>query len=177
MSVVAAAGLDLSVPSQVAVIASDEEAVAAAAAYADAIRPGAVARDRDAALPFEELRELARTGLLGIRVPRSAGGAGVSSATVAEVFRLIAVADNIAWIQQNPDEQATLLAPKLGFSESAIKATYSRGATALQPIDDTFYSGEQGVIDELEEAGIVTKPVQVQDVYVPDFNDRITPEA
>ena len=88
-----------------------------------------------------------------------------------------AVADNIAWIQQNPDEQAKLLAPKLGFSESAIKATYSRGATALQPIDDTFYSGEQGVIDELEEAGIVTKPVQVQDVYVPDFNDRITPEA
>ena len=55
-----------------------------------------------------------------------------------------AVADNIAWIQENPDEQATLLAPKLGFSESAIKSTYSRGATALQPIDDTFYSGEQG---------------------------------
>ncbi len=68
-----------------------------------------------------------------------------------------AVADNIAWIQENPDEQATLLAPKLGFSESAIKSTYSRGATALQPIDDTFYSGEQGVIDELKEAGIVTQ--------------------
>ena len=33
------------------------------------------------------------------------------------------------------------------------------------------------MIDELKEAGIVTKPVQVQDVYVPDFNDRITPEA
>ena len=77
MSAVAAAGLDLSVPSQVAAIASDEEAVAAAAAYAAAIRPGAIARDRDGALPFAELRELARTGLLGIRVPRSAGGAGV----------------------------------------------------------------------------------------------------
>ena len=102
MSAVAAAGLDLSVPSQVAVIASDEEAVAAAAAYAAAIRPGAVARDRDGALPFAELRELARTGLLGIRVPRSAGGAGVSSATVAEVFRLIAVADPaVAQIPQN----------------------------------------------------------------------------
>ncbi len=87
------------------------------------------------------------------------------------------VADNIAWIRANPDEQASLLAPKLGFSESAIKATYARGAGALQPIDDTFYSGEQGVIDELRDAGIVTKPVDVQDVYVPDFNDKITPEA
>ncbi|MET0819162.1 MAG: septum formation inhibitor Maf, partial [Solirubrobacteraceae bacterium] len=40
MSVVAAAGLDLSVPSQVAVIASDEEAVAAAAGPLDG--PGLV---------------------------------------------------------------------------------------------------------------------------------------
>jgi len=86
-----------------------------------------------------------------------------------------AVADNIAWIQENPDEQAKLVAPKLGFSESAIKATYARGAHALQPIDDTFYAGEQEVIDELRDAGIVTKPVDVKDVYVPDFNDRITP--
>jgi sulfonate transport system substrate-binding protein len=86
-----------------------------------------------------------------------------------------AVADTIAWIQEHPDEQARLLAPKLGFSESAIKATYSRGASALQPIDNRFYAGEQKVIDELRDAGIVTKPVDAQDVYVPDFNDRITP--
>jgi len=58
MSAAAATGLDLSIPSQVAVIASDEEAVAAAAAYGAAIRPGAVARDRDGSLPFEELRAL-----------------------------------------------------------------------------------------------------------------------
>jgi sulfonate transport system substrate-binding protein len=86
-----------------------------------------------------------------------------------------AVADNIAWIQANPDEQAELVAPKLGFSESAIKATYARGAHGLQTIDDTFYAGEQAVIDELQDAGIVTKPVDVKDVYIPDFNDRVTP--
>jgi alkylation response protein AidB-like acyl-CoA dehydrogenase len=94
--------VDLSVPAGVRVIASDQEAVRAAAAYAHAIQPEAVARDREDRLPHEELRELARTGLLGMRVPAFHGGAGVSSATVAEVFRLIAVADPaIAQIPQN----------------------------------------------------------------------------
>jgi hypothetical protein len=68
------------------------------------------------------------------------------------------------------------VAPKLGFSESSLKTTYARGAKQLLPIDDTFYTGEQAVIDELIEAGIVTKPVDVKDVYLPDFNDRITPQ-
>jgi len=83
-------------------IASDEEAINAAAAYAEAIRPSAIARDLNAQLPHEELRDLAATGLLGMRVPPSHGGAGVSSATVGEVFRLIAVADPaVAQIPQN----------------------------------------------------------------------------
>ena len=86
----------------VQVIASDEEAVTAAAEFAEAIRPGAIARDFNATLPHDELRDLAATGLLGIRVPRAYGGAGVSNATVAEVFRLIAVADPaVAQIPQN----------------------------------------------------------------------------
>jgi SfnB family sulfur acquisition oxidoreductase len=94
--------LDVSVPDDVRVIASDQEAITAARAYADAIRPEAAARDRERRLPFEELRELARTGLLGMRVPASHGGAGVRSATVAEVFRVISVADPaIGQIPQN----------------------------------------------------------------------------
>ncbi|MEN3281719.1 MAG: hypothetical protein V7607_2859 [Solirubrobacteraceae bacterium] len=94
--------VDLSIPDDVRVIASDEEAIAAAAAFADAIRPQAIARDRERRLPHEELRELARTGLLGMRVPRSHGGAGVRNTTVAEVFRLISVADPaIGQIPQN----------------------------------------------------------------------------
>ena len=86
----------------VQVIASDEEAITAAAEFADAIRPSAVARDLNATLPHDELRDLAATGLLGMRVPHAYGGAGVSNATVAEVFRLIAVADPaVAQIPQN----------------------------------------------------------------------------
>jgi sulfonate transport system substrate-binding protein len=86
-----------------------------------------------------------------------------------------AVADNIAWIQAHPDEQAKILAPKLGFSESAIKTTYARGAKALQKVDGTFYSSEQKVIDELVGAKIVAKPVEAQQVFLPQFNDKTTP--
>jgi len=86
-----------------------------------------------------------------------------------------AVADNIAWIQTHRDEQAALLAPKLGFSESAIKTTYGRGADALQPIDESFYTGEQSVIDELVAAKIVAKPVKASDVFLDTFNDDVTP--
>jgi SfnB family sulfur acquisition oxidoreductase len=89
-------------PAGVAVLGSDAEALAAADAYAGAIRPGAVERDREGRLPFAELEALARTGLLGIRVPRAHGGAEVASATLVEVVRRIAVADPaIAQIPQN----------------------------------------------------------------------------
>jgi SfnB family sulfur acquisition oxidoreductase len=90
------------VPADVRVIASDLEAITAAAAYAQAIAPGAVERDREGRMPHAELQELARTGLLAMRVPAAYGGAGVSSATVAEVFRLISAADPaIGQIPQN----------------------------------------------------------------------------
>ena len=54
------------------------------------------------ACPTREILELAHTGLLAMRIPASHGGAGVSSATVAEVFRLISAADPaIGQIPQN----------------------------------------------------------------------------
>jgi alkylation response protein AidB-like acyl-CoA dehydrogenase len=93
VSATADAVVDLSIPDDVRVVASDEEAITAAAAFADAIRPGAISRDREGRLPHEELRELVRSGLLAMRVPRSHGGAGVRNTTVAEVFRLISAAD------------------------------------------------------------------------------------
>jgi sulfonate transport system substrate-binding protein len=90
---------------------------------------------------------------------------------------LQAVADDFGWIKANPDEQAKLLAPKLGFSETAIKTTYGRGAEGLQKIDQTFWDHEQTVIDELVAAKIVTKPVKASDVFIPTFNQYITPKA
>ncbi len=88
-----------------------------------------------------------------------------------------AVADTIAWVQAHPDEQAKALAPKLGFSESAIKTTYARGAKALQPIDEAFYTREEAVQQELVEAGILKQPVDVRKAFVSTFNDDITPSA
>ena len=89
-------------PEDVRVIASDEEAISAASAYAEAIAPGAVERDRQGLMPHAELQALARTGLLAMRVPAAHGGAGVSSRTVAEVFRIISAADPaIGQIPQN----------------------------------------------------------------------------
>jgi sulfonate transport system substrate-binding protein len=89
---------------------------------------------------------------------------------------LQAVADDFTWIKENPDEQAKLVAPKLGFSESAIKTTYARGAQGFQKIDQAFWDHEQPVIDELVSAGIVSKPVKAQDVFIPTFNQYINPQ-
>jgi sulfonate transport system substrate-binding protein len=90
---------------------------------------------------------------------------------------LQAVADTIVWIHDNPDQQASLLAPKLGFSTTAIKTTYARGAQALQQIGPAFYAAEQPVIDELVQAKIVTRPVNAQDVFLSQFDRFTTPKA
>jgi SfnB family sulfur acquisition oxidoreductase len=84
------------------VISSDAEAIAAARRYAAEIAPGAAERDRAGAHPYPELARLAATGLLGIAVPRTYGGADVTQETLAEVFRIIAAADgSLAQIPQN----------------------------------------------------------------------------
>src|SRR6476659_3350480 len=121
-----APGSALAVSPGARVIASDSEAITAATEYAAAIGPGAVERDRDRRMPYAELRELADTGLLGMRIPASYGGAGVSSRTVAEVFRIISAADPaIGQIPQNhiqfvdtfirfgTDEQRSLFLPQV----------------------------------------------------------------
>ena len=59
----------------VRLIASDDEAVAAAGEYAEAIAAGAAERDRTGAVPREELALFDRSGLLGITVPAEHGGA------------------------------------------------------------------------------------------------------
>jgi sulfonate transport system substrate-binding protein len=89
---------------------------------------------------------------------------------------LAAVRENIDWIQAHRDEHARLLAPKLGFSESAIRTTYSRGAKGFQRIDERFWRGEQAVVQELVDAGIVKRPVDVRELYLPDFNDVVAPQ-
>lgn len=84
------------------VIADDAEALAVAAALAAEFRPGADARDRERRLPRAELDRLSRSGLLAVTVPAEHGGAEVSAATVAEIFRLLGSADpSLAQIPQS----------------------------------------------------------------------------
>ncbi|MFB9279826.1 SfnB family sulfur acquisition oxidoreductase [Cohnella cellulosilytica] len=84
------------------VLRDDEEALEAARAFAEEIRPGASERDRRRKLPLEEMRRLAELGLLGLVVPQAYGGPDVSTRTLVEIFKLISHADGaIGQIPQN----------------------------------------------------------------------------
>ncbi|WP_327148080.1 SfnB family sulfur acquisition oxidoreductase [Nocardia sp. NBC_01329] len=80
-------------------ITSAEQARTAAAELAAEFAVDAAHRDRERALPFAELRKLAASGLLAVTVPAVHGGADLPPSAVAEVVRLLAIADpNIAQI-------------------------------------------------------------------------------
>ncbi|MFF4360100.1 SfnB family sulfur acquisition oxidoreductase [Streptomyces sp. NPDC001604] len=84
------------------VIADDAEALAVAGALAEEFRAGASARDAERRLPREELDRLSASGLLAVTVPAEHGGADVTAATLAEIFRLLASADgSLAQIPQS----------------------------------------------------------------------------
>ncbi|MFF4019958.1 SfnB family sulfur acquisition oxidoreductase [Streptomyces sp. NPDC001843] len=84
------------------VIADDTEALAAAAALAEEFRAGASVRDAERRLPRAELDRLSASGLLAVTVPADHGGADVSTATLAEIFRLLGTADgSLAQIPQS----------------------------------------------------------------------------
>jgi alkylation response protein AidB-like acyl-CoA dehydrogenase len=84
------------------VIRTDEEAISVADEVAKIIRKGAIDRDQKRLLPQVEVELLSRRGLYGLSVPKKYGGAGVSTVTVGNVFRILAAADpSIAQIPQN----------------------------------------------------------------------------
>ncbi|MFT3814321.1 MAG: SfnB family sulfur acquisition oxidoreductase [Acidovorax sp.] len=83
-------------------IASEDEALQAAAALAHEWREGAAARDRDRRLPWDELERYTASGLGGITVPREYGGLGASLHTLAQVFVTLSAADaSLGQIPQN----------------------------------------------------------------------------
>ncbi|MET9384408.1 SfnB family sulfur acquisition oxidoreductase [Streptomyces sp. NPDC002928] len=84
------------------VIHTDAEALDTARTLAAEFAAGAERRDAERLLPTAELDRLSASGLLGITVPAEYGGADVSLATLAEVFRLLAAADSsLAQIPQS----------------------------------------------------------------------------
>ncbi|AWX93698.1 SfnB family sulfur acquisition oxidoreductase [Paracoccus mutanolyticus] len=94
--------MELTMTRNAHVIASDAEAIAVAERLAQDFAPGASRRDRDRALPWDELDAFSASGLWGITVPREHGGAGVSAVTLARVIAIIGAADgSLAQIPQN----------------------------------------------------------------------------
>jgi SfnB family sulfur acquisition oxidoreductase len=83
-------------------IASDHEAIEVARVLAQEFQSGARERDQQRLIPYAEIDRFSRSGLWGITVPRSYGGAGVSAGTLAEVTAIISAADsNLGQIPQN----------------------------------------------------------------------------
>ena len=74
-------------------VLSADEAVRIAHELGEWLAEGSARRDAERVLPEEELDRLSGSGLLAITVPTPYGGPGLSTATVAEVFRLLAAGD------------------------------------------------------------------------------------
>ena len=89
-----------SVPARI--LRDDGEAIAVAMELAEKLARGASDRDRDRRLPWDELDLFSQSGLWSMNVPKVDGGPGVSYATVARVFAIVASGDaSIAQIAQN----------------------------------------------------------------------------
>ena len=76
------------------ILASTDEALAIARSLAADIGAGAVERELAGAWPEDELRQVSRSGLLGITVPVAHGGPELSHATAVEVLRILSQADS-----------------------------------------------------------------------------------
>ncbi len=84
------------------VIRDDAEAIAVAQRIAALLREGAAERDRQRRVPADVVDAFSNSGLWGITVPRSHGGAEVSFATLARVIAIVSAADpSLGQIPQN----------------------------------------------------------------------------
>ncbi|WP_297835320.1 SfnB family sulfur acquisition oxidoreductase [Pseudomonas sp.] len=85
-----------------AVINSDAQALKVAGELAEQFKRESAVRDRERRLPHAELDLFSNSGLWGISVPTTFGGAGVSNVTLAKVIQIISEADSsLGQIPQN----------------------------------------------------------------------------
>jgi SfnB family sulfur acquisition oxidoreductase len=83
-------------------IKNDREALEMADLFARQIETGSADRDKYRGLPFHEIDLFSESGLLGMTVPKSYGGAGVSTVTFVKAIALISSADaSLGQIPQN----------------------------------------------------------------------------
>jgi alkylation response protein AidB-like acyl-CoA dehydrogenase len=84
-------------------IKNDQEALEIADRFAQQIEAESADRDKYRRLPFLEMELFSETGLLGMTVPKSNGGPGVSTVTFVKAVALISSADaSLGQIPQNP---------------------------------------------------------------------------
>ena len=134
---------------------SDFEAIETARALAADFATRASDRDANRTLPYDELDEIARSGLLAITVPAEYGGLDVSNAILAEVTAILSEAD--ASIGQIPQNHFYILeALRVDGSEEQKRYFFGRALSG-----DRFGNA-------LSERGTKT---------VADYNTRITPEG
>ncbi|MDQ1646817.1 MAG: hypothetical protein QOJ50_3001 [Cryptosporangiaceae bacterium] len=139
------------------VIADDAEALATAAKLAAGFAGSAPDRDARRLLPYDEIEALSASGLLAASVPREYGGAGIRASTLAEVLRLLAVADpSIAQIpqshfvyvsvlvQQGTEDQKRFFLGEVLAGRRLGNAQSERGSTHAQDYRTTLIPGPDG---------------------------------
>jgi alkylation response protein AidB-like acyl-CoA dehydrogenase len=83
-------------------IRNDQEALEIADHFARQIEAESAERDKHRRLPFHEMELFSESGLLGMTVPKSYGGPGVSTVTFVKAVALISSADaSVGQIPQN----------------------------------------------------------------------------
>ena len=101
------------------VLQSDNQAIEAAHALAAQARVQAAERDARRELPWAQVEQFTRSGLGSIAIPRAYGGPQVSFVTIAEVFRIISVADPA--LGQIPQNQFGIIHLLLGTATERQK--------------------------------------------------------
>lgn len=74
-------------------IASAQQALAVAAELSESFAVGAPVRDACRELPYQQVQQLKRSGLLALPVPADYGGIDAPATVLAEVFRLLGQGD------------------------------------------------------------------------------------
>lgn len=106
-------------------LAGAAEVLDAARRFAATIAPGAVVRDRERRLPWQELEAYVASGLWAITVPRAYGGPEVGAAILAETIAVISDADgSLGQIPQNHYYALEVL--RVGGSASQQRFFYER---------------------------------------------------
>jgi sulfonate transport system substrate-binding protein len=87
----------------------------------------------------------------------------------ADVIRIVetAIRDVDGYVEQNPHDVATLLAPKIGMQTEAIEDSLGRSKFAIQSVDADLVASQQKVADTFFALGVIPKAIHVADAVLP----------